>query len=132
MEGLSRKNLRSALSTLDPAAGGIILALGSLGKAWDLQDREADAIEERMKRVLEANAPALLTIYGCGTVSAAALTVAGGESRKAEKRGRVRLPMRRRPAAGELGQNGTPSPEQRGRQARQQGALPDRGDQDVV
>ena len=57
VEGLSRKNLRSALSTLDPAAGGIILALGSLGKAWDLQDREADAIEERMKRVLEANAP---------------------------------------------------------------------------
>lgn len=57
LEGLSRKNLKSALSTLDPAAGGIILALGSLGKAWDLQDREADAIEERMKRVLEANAP---------------------------------------------------------------------------
>lgn len=78
LEGLSRKNLKSALSTLDPAAGGIILALGSLGKAWDLQDREADAIEERMKRVLEANAPALLAIYGCGTVSAAALAVAGG------------------------------------------------------
>ena len=56
LEGLSRKNLRSALSTLDPAAGGIVLALGSLGKARDLQDREADAIEERMKRVLEANA----------------------------------------------------------------------------
>ena len=31
-----------------------------------------------MKRVLEANAPALLAIYGCGTVSAAALAVAGG------------------------------------------------------
>ena len=54
------------------------MALGSLGKAWDLQDREADAIEERMKRVLEANAPALLAIYGCGTVTAAALAVAGG------------------------------------------------------
>lgn len=78
LEGLSRKNLRSALSTLDPGAGGIVLALGSLGKAWDLQDREADAIEERMKRVLEANAPALLAIYGCGAVSAAALAVAGG------------------------------------------------------
>lgn len=77
LEGLSRKNLRSALSTLDPAAGGIVLALGSLGKAWDLQDREADAIEERMKLVLEANAPALLAIYGCGAVSAA-LAVAGG------------------------------------------------------
>ena len=76
LEGLSGKNLRSALSTLDPAAGGIVLALGSLGKAWDLQDREADAIEERMKRVLEANAPALLAIYGCGAVSAAALAVA--------------------------------------------------------
>lgn len=131
--GLSRKSLRSALSTLDPAADGIVLALGSLGRAWELQDREADAIEERMKRVLEANAPALLAIYGCGTVSAAAPAVAGGgKSRKAEERGRVRLPMRRRPAAGELGQDGAPSPEQRGRQARQQGALPDRGDQDVV
>lgn len=79
LEGLSRKNLRSALSTLDPAAGGIILVLGSLEKVWDLQDREADAIEERMKRVLEANVPALLTIYGCDTVSAAALAVAGEE-----------------------------------------------------
>lgn len=78
LEGLSRKNLRSTLSTLDPAAGGIVLALGPLGKAWDPQDREADAIEERMKRVLEANAPALLAIYGCGAVSAAALAVAGG------------------------------------------------------
>lgn len=77
LEGLSRKSLRTALSTLD-AAGGIILALGSLGRAWELQDREADAIEERMKRVLEANAPALLAVYGCGTVSAAALAVAGG------------------------------------------------------
>ena len=57
LEGLSRKNLRSALATLDPAAGGIVMALGSLGKAWDLQNREADAIEERMKQVLEANAP---------------------------------------------------------------------------
>lgn len=78
LESLSRKSLRSALSTLDPTAGGIILALGSLGKAWDPQDREAGAIEERMKRVLEANVPALLAIYGCGTVSAAALAVAGG------------------------------------------------------
>ena len=48
LEGLSRKNLRNALSTLDPAAGGIVLALGPLGQAWDPQDREADAIEERM------------------------------------------------------------------------------------
>ena len=79
LEGLSRKNLRSALSTLDPAAGGIVLALGSLGKAWNLQDREANAIEERMKRVLEANTPALLAIYGCDTVSPAAPAVAGGE-----------------------------------------------------
>lgn len=78
LEGLSRKGLRSALPMLDPAAGGIVLALGPLGKAWDLQDREAGAVEGRMKRVSEANAPALLAIYGCGTVSAAALAVAGG------------------------------------------------------
>lgn len=78
LESLSRKDLRGALSTLDPDADGIVLALGSLGRAWDLQDREANAIEEKMKRVLEANAPALLAIFGCGTVSAAALAVAGG------------------------------------------------------
>lgn len=78
LENLSRKDLRGALSTLDPDADGIVLALGSLGRAWDLQDREANAIEEKMKRVLEANAPALLAIFGCGTVSAAALAVAGG------------------------------------------------------
>ena len=133
LEGLSRKNLRSALSTLDPAAGGIILALGSLGKAWDLQDREADAIEERMKRFWRRMP------LPCSPFTAAAPFPpppwpwpAGENPERLKKRGRVRLPMRRRPAAGELGQNGTPSLEQRGRQARQQGALPDRSDQDVV
>lgn len=75
---LSRKDLRGALSTLDPGADGVVLALGALGRAWDLQDREADAIEDKMKEILEANAPALLAIFGCGTVSAAALAVAGG------------------------------------------------------
>ena len=75
---LSRKELRSALSALDPGADGVVLALGSLGRAWDLQDREADAVEDKMKGILEANAPALLAIFGCGTVSAAALAVAGG------------------------------------------------------
>lgn len=75
---LSRKDLRGALSALDPGADGVVLALGALGRAWDLQDREADAIEGKMKEILEANAPALLAIFGCGTVSAAALAVAGG------------------------------------------------------
>ena len=75
---LSRKDLRGALSALDPGADGVVLALGALGRAWDLQDREADAIEDKMKEILEANAPALLAIFGCGTVSAAALAVAGG------------------------------------------------------
>ncbi|WP_449135807.1 IS110 family transposase [Senegalimassilia anaerobia] len=75
---LSRKELRNALAKFDPEADGTILALGSLGRAWDLQDREADALEEKMKEILEANAPALLAIFGCGTVSAAALAVAGG------------------------------------------------------
>lgn len=75
---LSRKDLRSALPALDPGADGVVLALGSLGRAWDLQDREADAVEGKMKEILEANAPALPAIFGCGTVSAAALAVAGG------------------------------------------------------
>ena len=75
---LSRKDLRGALLALDPGADGVVLALGALGRAWDLQDREADAIEDKMKEILEANAPALLAIFGCGTVSAAALAVAGG------------------------------------------------------
>ena len=75
---LSRKDPRSALPALDPGADGVVLALGSLGRAWDLQDREADAVEGKMKEILEANAPALPAIFGCGTVSAAALAVAGG------------------------------------------------------
>ncbi len=75
---LSRKELRNALSTLDADAGGVALALGSLGRAWDLQDREAGALEGKMREILEANAPALLAVFGCGTVSAAALAVAGG------------------------------------------------------
>lgn len=78
LEKLSRKDLRSTLSTLDPEADGVVLALGSLGRAWDLQDREATALEEKMRGILEANAPALLAIFGCGVVSASALAVAGG------------------------------------------------------
>ena len=78
LENLSRKDLRRALASLDPDAGGVLLALGALGRAWDLQDREAEAIEGVMKGILEANAPALLAIFGCGTVTAAALAVAGG------------------------------------------------------
>ena len=78
LEKLSRKDLRNTLSTLDPEADGVVLALGSLGRAWDLQDREATALEEKMRGILEANAPALLAIFGCGVVSASALAVAGG------------------------------------------------------
>ena len=133
LEGLSGKNLRSALSTLDPAAGGIILALGSLGKAWDLQDREADAIEERMKRVLEANAPALLTIYGCGTVSAAALAVAGGGNpERLKSEAELASLCGVAPLLASSGKTERHRLNRGGRQARQQGALPDRGDQDVV
>lgn len=76
--GLPGKDLGGAPSAPDPGADGVVLALGALGRAWDLQDREADAIEDKMKEILEANAPALLAIFGCGTVSAAALAVAGG------------------------------------------------------
>ena len=87
--------------------------------------REAGAIEERMKRV-RRRTPCPLAISRLRHRFRRRLAVwRRGNPRKAEKRGRVRLPMRRRPAAGELGQNGTPSLEQRGRQARQQGALPD-------
>ena len=50
---LSRKDLRSALSALDPGADGVVLALGALGRAWDLQDREADAVEGKMKEILD-------------------------------------------------------------------------------
>lgn len=75
---LPGKDLGGALSAPDPGADGVVLALGALGRAWDLRDREADAIEDKMKEILEANAPALLAISGRGTVSAAALAVAGG------------------------------------------------------
>ena len=78
LEKLSRKDLRNTLSTLDPEADGVVLALGSLGRAWGLQDREATALEEKMRGILEANAPALLAIFGCGVVSASALAVASG------------------------------------------------------
>ena len=77
---LPGKDLGGALSALDPGADGVVLAPGALGRARGLRDREADAIEAKMKEILEANAPALLAIFGCGAVSAAALAVAGGGS----------------------------------------------------
>ena len=78
LEGLSRKNLRKRPLDARPRRRRHHPGPGVLGKSQGSPGSGADAIEERMKRVLEANAPALLTIYGCGTVSAAALAVAGG------------------------------------------------------
>lgn len=78
LEGLSRKSPKSALSMFDPSADGILLALGALGRARGLQDREADTIEDGIRGILGANALGLLVSFGCGTVSAAALAIVGG------------------------------------------------------
>ena len=55
-------------------------SLRSLARSWLDAKRAAAEHEEAMRAILRANAPALLDIYCCGTISAARLAIAAGDN----------------------------------------------------
>ena len=54
----------------------------ALARTWLGLNETAGQLESSMRRLIEANAPALLQVKGCGTVNAAALAIAAGENPK--------------------------------------------------
>lgn len=55
-------------------------SLRSLALSWRAAKKEAAEQQEAMRAILRANAPALLDVYCCGTVSAARLAIAAGDN----------------------------------------------------
>lgn len=55
-------------------------SLRSLARSWLDAKRVAAEHEEAMRAILRANAPALLDIYCCGTISAARLAITAGDN----------------------------------------------------
>jgi transposase/DNA-binding XRE family transcriptional regulator len=75
MESLSRR--RRAIDEFEAA---IWDSLRSLALSWKDAKIRASEQEESMRTLLQANAPALLDMYGCGTISAAQLAIAAGDN----------------------------------------------------
>lgn len=82
--GMRTPALMKALSRRRRARDGLERALWdslrSLALSWSAAKREAAAQEEAMRAILRSNAPALLDIYCCGTISAARLAIAAGDN----------------------------------------------------
>ena len=77
MKALRRRRAGKGGSAVDAAA---FLSLRSLSSSWDGARRQAASLGAEMAAILAEEAPALLAIYGCGTVTAAALAVAAGDN----------------------------------------------------
>jgi len=75
MEALSRR--RKARGELERS---LWESLRSLALSWKAAKKEAAEQQEAMRAILRANAPALLDIYCCGTISAARLAITAGDN----------------------------------------------------
>lgn len=71
---------RLMASLADAGEGPAGAALSALARSWGEARRQADAAEEEMRALVEANCPSLLAIFGCGAVCAAKLAVAAGDN----------------------------------------------------
>lgn len=71
-------------SVLEPGPTGAVTALErsmlALARSWEVARAEAGDLEREMRALVGENCPALLAMYCCGPVSAAALAVAAGEN----------------------------------------------------
>ncbi len=68
---------RKAGDALEEKRAG--LAAGP-SRRWKEARSQVESLDERIRALLEANAPALLGVEGCGTTTAAALVVAAGDN----------------------------------------------------
>lgn len=76
--GMPAERLMSSLA--DGGEGAMGTALSALAEAWDTARGQADAAEDEMRGLIEANCPSLLAVFGCGTICAAKLAVAAGDN----------------------------------------------------
>lgn len=75
MKALSRKR-----KSRDELERSLWESLRSLALSWRAAKKEAAGQQEAMHAILRANAPALLDIYCCGTISAARLAITAGDN----------------------------------------------------
>ena len=68
---------RKAASALEES---VLASLRSVATVWKEARSQVESLDERIRALLEANAPALLGVEGCGTTTAAALVVAAGDN----------------------------------------------------
>lgn len=78
--GLYRKLGSCRPSADDNVVGPLLASLKALARTWLELDETAGQLENAMRRLIEANAPALLQVKGCGTVNAAELAIAAGDN----------------------------------------------------
>lgn len=64
----------------DVVDGPLSASLKALARTWLELDETAGQLESAMRRFIEANAPALLQVKGCGTVNATELAIAAGDN----------------------------------------------------
>ena len=67
----------------DALEESVLASLRSVAAVWKEARSQVESLDERIRALLEANAPALLGVEGCGTTTAAALVVAAGGNRQA-------------------------------------------------
>lgn len=64
----------------DALEESVLASLRSVAAVWKEARSQVESLDERIRALLEANAPALLGVEGCGTTTAAALVVAAGDN----------------------------------------------------
>lgn len=75
MASLSRRRAAG-----DPAEDALYASLRSLAIMWKTAKKQAEAAVRSMKALLDEHAPALMEVYGCGTMAAAALAMTAGDN----------------------------------------------------
>ena len=75
MASLSRKRTADG-----PAEDALYASLRALAIMWKTSKEQAKATAKRMEALLRENAPALMEVYGCGTMAAAALAISAGDN----------------------------------------------------
>lgn len=82
--GRAADALKRIASTTATGSGivetSLMAALKVMGRQYRELERHADELERRMREILDEHAPAVLAIYGAGTITAARLVATAGDN----------------------------------------------------
>lgn len=88
-QGMPVKELLARLGRARPSAfppatleREVMTVLKNLAQTGLFLHKQADTLEEQMDKILQTDFPAMLDVYGCGTITAAQLVVAAGDNPK--------------------------------------------------